>query len=450
MPHPTPPSLSTMHPQTRTLHEGIDANIRRSGKPVLHPNSNTILPDLIGGQPMIAWQEGKATMAFLQETCWAELPPVYARYGTDETLALIQQIRALYQAQAAVVTDCGAQAVSLAIDAVMRPGDHAILARQIYGKSRTYLEWMAQRQGCTITVVDHIDAATLHAHVQPNTRMVLGETFSNPLTRALDPDAVSDAVVALRASTAPDLMVVIDDTIATPWGPSVPFTNREGIDVVVGAGTKAVAGQDQDLMGYIVSNHIGLMNLVMDLQAMRGGALSWRSAKVISEGLEEASRLHATRCHNAGIIAAHLASHPQILAVHHPTLPDHPEHDVVQRAYQRPGSMVSFQIRDLDEDATLHFCNVLAMTTIVRYALSFDGLVTKVNHHRTVSEYFTPAPRLVTQGIDRIVRLGLGVEHPDDIIAALDWALARHSHITPEDVLAWQQARRTALGLLHP
>ena len=87
------------------------------------------------------------------------------------------------------------------------------------------------------------------------------------------------------------------------------------------------------------------------------------------------------------------------------------------------------------------------MTTVFRYALSFDGLVSKVNHHRTVSEYFTPAPRLRTQGIDRIVRLGVGVEHVDDLTAALDWALANHTNISQEDVAAWQRARRTGLGL---
>ena len=221
--------------------------------------------------------------------------------------------------------------MALAIDALLRPGDHAVLARQIYGKSRTYLEWAAARMGCEITVVDHVDAPTLDAQVRPNTRLVLAETYSNPLTRALDPDATSAAVLALR-DRAPDLCFVIDDTIATPWGFKASLLDREGIHTVVGAGTKAVGGQDRDTLGYIASHDIGMMNRAMDLQAMRGGTLSWRAAGPFVEDLAKADALHATRCDNATVVAAHLAAHAGVAEVHHPSLASHP-----RRGRGRPG-----------------------------------------------------------------------------------------------------------------
>ncbi|MCB9665062.1 MAG: PLP-dependent transferase [Alphaproteobacteria bacterium] len=442
-----PPDLAHAAPRTRLLHEGIDARIRARGVAVLHPDDDTILHDLFGAEPMVAWQEGKAADAMLQERCWSELPTVYARYGTDEGRALIRRLRALYAAEAVVVTDCGAQAVALPLDALLKRGDHAVLARQIYGKSRTFLEWTMQRLEGSVTIVDHVDAAALEEAVRPDTRVVLSETFSNPLTRALDPDAVGEAVVRLRERRAPGLRHVVDDTIATPWGPARPLLDRPGIDVVVGAGTKAVSGQDRDTFGYIASNRVPLMNEVMDLQAMRGGTLSWRSAGVLLQGLDEAADLHARRCDNAVAVAAFLAGRPDVEEVHHPSRPDHPDADVVARAYARPGSLVSFKVRDLDEDGTLHLCNVIAMTVVWRYALSFDGLVSKVNHHRTVSEHFTPAPRLRRQGIDRVVRLGCGVEEADDLITALGWALDHHRELTAEDVLAWRRARSADLRL---
>lgn len=444
---PTPPDLTDVHARTRALHEGIDARIRDLKRPVLSPDGVTILPDLFGGQPMVDWQEAKAQHAFLHDACWGDLPQVYARYGTDEGHRLQAGIAALYGTSAALVTDCGAQAVALAIDALLEPGDHAVLARQIYGKSRTYLEVLAGRLGCEVTIVDHVDAPTLHEVVRPTTRLILGETFSNPLTRAIDPDAVSEAVLALRAERAPRLRLVLDDTIATPWGPATPLLDREGIDVVVGAGTKAVGGRDRDTVGYVVSHRLPFLNKVMDLLAMRGGTLSWRSAASLADGLDTAGDLHAQRCDGATVVAAALAARDDIEVVHHPSLPTHPDADVVARAYARPGSLMSFRVRDLDEDAVLHLCNVMATTTVVRYALSFDGLTTKVNHHRTVSEFFTPAPRLRTQGIDRLVRLGVGVEHPDDVVAAVTWALDHHREMSADDVLAWQRARREALGL---
>ena len=86
--------------------------------------------------------------------------------------------------------------------------------------------------------------------------------------------------------------------------------------------------------------------------------------------------------------------------------------------------------------------DVLASTTVVRYALSFDGLVTKVNHHKTVSEYFTPEPRLRQSGFDRLVRLALGVEDTDDVIACLNWALHHHRAVDEQALAAFRRRRR--------
>jgi cystathionine beta-lyase/cystathionine gamma-synthase len=93
---------------------------------------------------------------------------------------------------------------------------------------------------------------------------------------------------------------------------------------------------------------------------------------------------------------------------------------------------------------------VLATTTIVRYALSFDGLATKVNHHQTVSEYFTPAPELRRSGFDRLIRLAVGIEDADDLIAALNWALHHAGAVTPSDLEAWQRERVASLGIPTP
>ena len=107
---------------------------------------------------------------------------------------------------------------------------------------------------------------------------------------------------------------------------------------------------------------------------------------------------------------------------------------------------MSFRVDGLTEEETGHFCDVLAMTVAIRYALSFDGLVTKVNHHKTVSEFYAPDPLLRKQGIDRLVRIGVGTENPEDIIACMNWALWHFTSITTEAVEAWQDAREQALN----
>jgi cystathionine beta-lyase/cystathionine gamma-synthase len=240
---------------------------------------------------------------------------------------------------------------------------------------------------------------------------------------------------------------VVDNTIATPWGLRAPLLSVPGIDVVVASGTKALAGQDRDMWGYMASNHIDLINEAMDLQAMRGGILDWRRARAILAGLHGARGRFERRCATAAAVASFLAGHPRVAQVLHPSLPDHPDADVIARHYRLPGSIVSFRLRDADDAVTRHFCDVLAMTAVPRYALSFDGLATKVNHHRSVSEYFTAEAEVRRIGVDRLVRLGIGVEDGRDLTACLNWALWRAPEVPAEAVTKWQERRRRGLGI---
>jgi cystathionine beta-lyase/cystathionine gamma-synthase len=185
----------------------------------------------------------------------------------------------------------------------------------------------------------------------------------------------------------------------------------------------------------------------MDLVAMRGGILDWRRAEAITRAWGSAEAAHRRRCETAARVAAFLAAHPRVAEVFHPSLPSHPDALVVRDQYTRHGSMLSFRVSGADESSTRHVADVLATTMVVRYALSFDGLVTKVNHHQTVSEYFTVPAQLQRNGFDRLIRLGVGLEEADDLIAALNWTL-HHAHtMTAENVAAWQRARVANLGL---
>jgi cystathionine beta-lyase/cystathionine gamma-synthase len=133
--------------------------------------------------------------------------------------------------------------------------------------------------------------------------------------------------------------------------------------------------------------------------------------------------------------------------VFHPSLPNHPDRRAIQQQYARTGSMLSFRIAGADEDRTRHFADVLATTVIVRYALSFDGMATKVNHHRTVSEYFTAPEQLRRNGFDRLIRLAVGLEDAADVIAALNWTLHHGGGISPADIENWQRERAASLGI---
>ena len=434
-----------MAPATRQLHEAIDAHARRTGIPYLHPDEPTVQLDLLGSKQVIEWQEGKAAFLFASEGCWSELPHLYARYGTTATAQLIARLKALEHASAALVCDSGMQATALAFDVLMQPGAHAVLMRQVYNKTRSYLEWMTTRVGGSITIVDDGDTAALERAIRPDTRFVFAETFTNPLVRAQDLHALRGIIDRARA-TAPALRLVLDTTIASPWAFKTPPLEN-GVDIVVASGTKSLGGNDRDMWGYLATNDTQFANSVMDLIAMRGGILDWRRAAAVTAAFDGASESHARRCATASAVAAFLSTHPQVSEVFHPSLPNHPDRRAIEQQYARTGSMLSFRIAGADEDRTRHFADVLATTVIVRYALSFDGLATKVNHHRTVSEYFTAPEQLRRNGFDRLIRLAVGLEDAADLIAALNWTLHHGGGISPADIENWQRERAASLGI---
>jgi cystathionine beta-lyase/cystathionine gamma-synthase len=434
-----------MSEQTRRVHDALDAHARRSGLPYLNPEEPTVQLDLFGSARAEAWQEQKAAFLFAGDGCWSELPHLYARYGTTATARLIARVRGLEQAGCALVCDSGMQATALVFDALLSPGNHAVLMRQVYNKTRTYLEWLTTRLGGGVTIVDDGDAAALAAAIRPETRVVFAETFTNPLVRAQDLDVLRETVAGARRRAA-GIKLVVDSTIATPWAFKTPLLDQ-GVDIVVASGTKALSGQDTDLWGYIATRDSYVANAVMDLLAMRGGILDWRRATAILSGLEGANETHARRSVTASRIAAFLATHPRVSEVFHPSLPTHVDADAIRKQYTRHGSLLSFRVQGADEGRTRHFADVLATCVIVRYALSFDGIATKVNHHQTVSEYFTPPEQLRRSGFDRLIRLAVGVEDADDLIAALNWTLHHGDTITPAELERWQTERAASLGV---
>ena len=239
---------------------------------------------------------------------------------------------------------------------------------------------------------------------------------------------------------------MLDTTIASPWAFKVPPLDN-GVDIVVASGTKSLGGNDRDMWGYIATNDTQFANSVMDLIAMRGGILDWRRAAAIIGAFDGAERIPCAAFGNGGegggIPERASEGQRSVSSVAARIIRTGP---AIVTHYARHGSLLSFRIKDADEDRTRHFADVLATTVIVRYALSFDGLATKVNHHRTVSEYFTAPEQLKRNGFDRLIRLAVGLEDADDLIAALNWTLHHGDQVTAADIAGWQRERARSAG----
>jgi methionine-gamma-lyase len=434
-----------MDEATVALHESIDENIRRLGRGYLSPEGESVTADLMGSARMVRWQERKSAATLLGSFCWSELPQVYGRYGGESSRELVARVKELEGAGAAVVTDSGMGAAAVLFDALLDSGDHVVVARSVYNKTKAYLRWLERRMGIGLTLVDDDGIEALLDRITDRTRIVLVEIFTNPLMRAFDPLHLVSMTREGR-KRCPGLRLVIDDTLVSPWGVSAPLLHQ-GADFVVASGTKALDGRDRNLWGYIASNRIDEMNACMDILAMRGGILDEARSRSVLGGLEGARRSFEQRSRGAAEVAGFLSDHPAVSEVFHPSVPDHPDREIVDRCYSLPGSLLSFRLSNADDAATRHFCDVLAMTGVVRYALSFDGLVSKVNHHRSVSEYFTAEAEVERLGVSRLVRFAMGLEAPRDVISCLDWALASFRRISEADVLRWQRARARGLGI---
>ena len=263
-------------------------------------------------------------------------------------------------------------------------------------------------------------------------------------------DARSGTSAMIRKVASSDWVCPVDGEMEfrDSWGePRSNGRKHDGVDIVVASGTKALAGQDRDLWGYVASNNTEALNQVMDLQAMRGGILDWRRAEALLKKLPGTEATYERRCAGAVKVAKLLTEHPKVSEVFHPSLADHVDNTTIASHYRLPGSLLSFRLKDADENTTRRFCDVLATCVILRYALSFDGLATKLNHHATVSEYFTPAEELSRLGIDRLVRIGVGLEDADDLIACLNWALWNHEQVKDEELDNWRESRSRNLGI---
>ena len=219
-----PPQRAAMNPATRSLHDAIDATMRRLGQPYLHPDGETLQLDLFGSEPMVRWQERKAAAVFLAGEAWSDLPQTYGRYGTESGRLLLAEVRRLEHAAGALLTDGGMQACALACDVLFAPGSHAVVTRSVYNKTKSYLQRLAGRQGGEVTLVDDGDLRRRGAGAAPRqTTVLFTETYTNPHTRAVDPPALAAVAARARAAGAGNLRVVVDNTIATAWGLREPL-----------------------------------------------------------------------------------------------------------------------------------------------------------------------------------------------------------------------------------
>ena len=297
------------------------------------------------------------------------------------------------------------QAATMAVLQSLATGDHVILPADSYFATRALALQVMTRWGVAVSVVDVTDPTQVVAAMRPTTRLVWVETPSNPLLK------ITDIAAVVKIAHAAGAFCVVDNTWASPMGQR-PL--RLGADVVMHATTKYLGGHS-DLLGgaLVVRESNDLAARLRQIQQIGGAAPSpfdcWLLLRSIST-LPYRMRGHTA---NATAVAAFLCDHARVAAVYYPGLPDHPGHDLAARQMELFGGMLSFQVHGDAADA-LHVAGRVRLFT---RATSLGGVESLIEHRASIEGPTSATP-------PNLLRVSVGLEHPDDLIADLDQALA--------------------------
>ncbi len=346
-----------------------------------------------------------------EEEAW-----IYGRWGNPTVAALEAKVAAIEGAEAACATASGMAAISGAVMALCESGDHIVAPRSMYAESARLFRERLPKLGITTTFVDGTSEAYAAA-MTPRTRILYVETPANPTLGVTD----IAAVAALARGASVRATVIADGTFATPFA-QTPLAS--GADLVVHSMTKGISGHG-DVIGGVVAGGAELVTRVRDTIIKGfGGVLSPMSAWLVARGLRTFPLRQERACATAAALAAHLAAHPRVANVFHPSLSTHPGHALAQKQMFAYGALLSFEIAAERGDAVERGRTVLESLRVATHAVSLGDVRTLVVHPASTTHSTMPPEARRLAGIgDGLLRVSCGLEGTADLLADFDRAL---------------------------
>lgn len=336
---------------------------------------------------------------------------IYARFSNPTVQMFERRVAALEGAEAARATATGMAAVTAALMGLVKAGDHVVAARALFGSCRYVVEEHLPRYGVESTLVDGPNLAEWKAAIRPNTKVFFLESPANPTLEIIDIKAVADLAHSVGA------VLVVDNVFATSlW--QKPFAL--GADCVVYSATKHIDGQGRCLGGVILASQEFIDKNVHTLLRQTGPAMSPFNAWVLLKALETFPLRVRRQTETAGILADWLAAHPRVKNLRYPGRKDHPQADLIAKQMLGASSLIAFEVGSSKTDA-FRFLNALK---IIRISNNLgDAKSLAVHPATTTHQRFTPEQRREMGVGEALVRLSVGLEHPDDLIADVEAAL---------------------------
>lgn len=371
---------------------------------------------------------------------------IYGRLTNSTQDVFEQRVAALEGGVAALAVASGAAAITYALQNIARNGDHIIAANNLYGGTFNLVEHTLTTQGVSNTIVDPADFDAVDAAFKPNTKAIIVETFGNPNASVTNIDRIAE--IAHRHNT----ILIVDNTFGTPF---LIRPIEHGADIVVHSATKFIGGHGSSLGGVIVdggkfdwkanaekyptiaqpdpSYHgavfadvAGAAAFVTRIRAVilrdTGAAISPFNAWILLQGLETLSLRVERHVYNTLRVVKFLASHPKVERVNHPSLPSHPDHELYNQYFPNGGgSIFTFEVKGGEKEAWT-FIDHLEIFSLLANVADVKSLV--IHPATTTHSQMTPQELEEQHIYASSIRLSIGTEHIDDIIADLDQALA--------------------------
>ena len=333
----------------------------------------------------------------------------YGRYSNPTQAVAEAKLAALEGAEGALLFASGMAAITTTMATLLSAGDHLVLIRDCYHRTREFALTFLQRWGIETTLLPAAEAAALPGLVRPETRLVFCELPTNPYLHVVDLARVADVARGCGALT------VVDSTFATPLNLR-PLAL--GADLVIHSATKYLGGHN-DLLAGVVAGPRRLLDRLEKARGVMGGISNPHAAYLLIRGLKTLALRVARQNENGLAVARFLAGHPAVRRVHYPGLPGHPDHDVACRQMAGSGGVVSFEL-DGDLEAAGRFVDRLRLPYIGPTLGGVESIVEQPSRLFALD----PAESHAAGLADSLVRYALGIEDAADLIADLEQALA--------------------------
>jgi len=336
---------------------------------------------------------------------------IYARYGNPTVRMFEDRIARIEGAEDAFATASGMAAVSGALSAILKAGDHVVAARALFGSCLYILEEVLGRYGVEVSFVDGTDLDQWRAAIRPDTSAVFFESVSNPTLEVIDIAAVSDLAHAVGA------VVVVDNVFATPV-----FSDAvaQGADLVVYSATKHIDGQGRTLGGVILGTRELIRKRIEPYMKHTGGAMSPFTAWVMLKGLETLDLRVRAQAANAQAVAESVQHHPALARVLFPGLAAHPQYDLARAQMGAGGTVLSLDLKG-GQPAAFGFLNALKIAQISN---NLGDAKTIVTHPATTTHQRLSEEQRAQLGITPgLVRVSMGIENVEDLLGDITGAL---------------------------